>query len=57
MSWLSRFFLGNWSHLLNVLLLFMTLLCGMQMGESRVQMAWDAEKQMNGPGFQGGWLA
>jgi hypothetical protein len=45
MSWLSRFFLGNWSHLLNALLLFMTLLCGVQLGEYRVHKAWDAEKQ------------
>ncbi len=45
MTWLSRFLLGNWSHVLNALLLIMALLCGMQMGESRVQKAWDAEKQ------------
>ena len=45
MNWLIRFLLGNWSHILNALLLFMALLCGMQMGESRVQQAWDAERQ------------
>jgi hypothetical protein len=45
MNWLSRFFLGNWSHLLDALLLFMTLLCGVQLGEYRVHKAWDAEKQ------------
>ena len=45
MTWLSRFLLANWSHILNALLLLMALLCGMQMGESRVQKAWDAEKQ------------
>ena len=45
MSWLNRFLLANWSHILDALLLLMALLCGMQMGESRVQKAWDAEKQ------------
>lgn len=45
MTWLSSFLLANWSHILNALLLLMSLLCGMQMGESRVQKAWDAEKQ------------
>jgi len=45
MSWLPRFLLANWSHILEVLLLLMALLCGVQMGESRVQKAWDAEKQ------------
>ena len=45
MTWLNRFLLANWSHILNALLLLMALLCGMQMGESRVQKAWDAEKQ------------
>ena len=45
MNWLNRFLLANWSHILDVLLLLIALLCGMQMGESRVQKAWDAEKQ------------
>lgn len=45
MTWLSRFLLANWSHILNALLLLMALLCGMQMGESRIQKVWDAEKQ------------
>lgn len=45
MSWLNRFLLGNWPHILDALLLLMALLCGMQMGESHVQKAWDAEKQ------------
>ena len=45
MNWLNRFLLANWSHILDGLLLLMALLCGMQMGESLVQKAWDAEKQ------------
>ena len=45
MSWFNRFLLANWSHILDALLLLTALLCGMQMGESRVQKAWDAEKQ------------
>ena len=45
MNWINRFLLANWSHILDALLLLLALLCGMQMGESRVQKAWDAEKQ------------
>ncbi len=45
MKWLNRFLFANWSHILDALLLLMALLCGTQMGESRVQKAWDAEKQ------------
>lgn len=45
MNWLNRFLLANWSHILDALLLLIAVLCGMQMGESRVQKAWDAEKQ------------
>ena len=45
MNWFTRFLLANWSHILDALLLLTALLCGMQMGESRVQKAWDAEKQ------------
>ena len=45
MNWINRFLLANWSHILDALLLLLALLCGMQMGESRVQKAWDAERQ------------
>ena len=46
MNWLNRFMLANWSHILNAFFLLMALLCGIQIGESRVQKAWDAEKQL-----------
>ena len=45
MNWLSRIMLANWSHIFDALLLSMALLCGIQIGQSRVQKAWDAEKQ------------
>ena len=45
MNWINRFLLANWSHIFDALLLTMALLCGIQIGESRVQKAWDAEKQ------------
>ncbi len=45
MNWFNRFLLANWSHIFYVLLLTMAMLCGIQIGESRVQKAWDAEKQ------------
>jgi hypothetical protein len=44
MSWLIRFMLANWSHILGALILLIALLFGMQIGASRVQKAWDAEK-------------
>ena len=45
MNWINRFLLSNWSHIFDALLLTMALLCGIQIGESRVQKAWEAEKQ------------
>ncbi len=45
MNWLNRFLLANWSYIFDALLVTMALLCGMQIGESRVQKDWDAEKQ------------
>ncbi len=45
MNWLSRFLLANWSHIFDAFLLLTAFLCGVQMGESRVQKDWDAEKQ------------
>lgn len=45
MNWINRFLLANWSQIFDALLLTMALLCGIQIGESRVQKAWDAEKQ------------
>lgn len=45
MSWLSRFMLANWSHILGALILLISLLFGMQIGASRIQKEWDAEKQ------------
>lgn len=46
MNWINRFLLANWSHIFDALLLTMALLCGIQIGESRVQKAWDAERQL-----------
>lgn len=45
MSWLSRFMLANWSHVLGALILLISLLFSMQIGASRIQKEWDAEKQ------------
>ena len=45
MNWINRFLLDNWSHIFDALLLTLALLCGIQVGESRVQKAWDAERQ------------
>ena len=44
MNWINRFLLANWSYILDALFLTMALLCGIQVGESRVQKAWDSEK-------------
>ena len=45
MNWITRFLLGRWSPILGGLVLFMALIIGIQIGQSRVQRAWDAEKQ------------
>ena len=45
MNWIIRFLLANWSHIFDALLLIIALLCGIQVGESRVQKVWDAEKK------------
>ncbi len=45
MSWIRAFVDLNKSLLLKGLLLLMAFLLGLQMGESRLQRQWDAEKQ------------
>jgi hypothetical protein len=46
MSWIRAFADLNKSLLLKVLLLLMAFLLGLQMGQSRLQRQWDAEKQI-----------
>jgi len=46
MTWLNRFLLANWSHIFDALLLTLALMWGIQIGESRVQKSWDAEKKL-----------
>lgn len=45
MSWLNRILLGYWTYILGGLLMLMVLICGIQIGQARVQRAWDSEKQ------------
>lgn len=45
MNWITRFLLGHWSSILGGFLLLVALIFGIQIGQSRVQRAWDAEKQ------------
>ncbi len=45
MSWIRAFVELNKSLLLMGLMLLMAFLLGQQMGESRLQRRWDAEKQ------------
>ncbi len=44
MNWFTRFLLGHWSSILGGFLLLVALIFGIQIGQSRVQRAWDAEK-------------
>ncbi len=44
MSWVSRFIYANWNYLLGGLVLLMVFICGVQIGEARVQREWNAEK-------------
>ena len=45
MSWIRAFLELNKSLFLKGLLLLMAFLLGLQMGQSRLQRQWDAEKQ------------
>lgn len=44
MNWANRLLAGNWNYILGGLLLFTVLIGGVQIGQTRVQRAWDAEK-------------
>ncbi len=44
MNWFTRFLLGHWSSILGGFLLLVALIFGIQIGQSRLQRAWDAEK-------------
>ncbi|MGV0962035.1 MAG: hypothetical protein ACOYB1_19585 [Limnohabitans sp.] len=44
MSWVSRFIYANLNYLLGGLVLLMVFICGVQIGEARVQREWNAEK-------------
>ena len=45
MNWITRFLLSHWSSILGGFVLLMVLIFGVQIGQTRVQRAWDAEKQ------------
>lgn len=45
MNWITRFLLGHWGLIFGGSLLLMALILGIQIGQTRVQRAWDAEKQ------------
>ena len=44
MNWLTKFILANWNYLLGGLVLLMVFICGVQIGESRINREWNAEK-------------
>ena len=44
MNCIARFIFVNWNYLMGGLLLLMVLICGVQIGEARVQREWNAEK-------------
>lgn len=44
MNWFTRFIFANWNYLLGGLVLLMVFICGVQIGESRIQREWNAEK-------------
>jgi hypothetical protein len=44
MNWITRFLLGHWGLILGGFLLLVALIFGIQIGQARVQRAWDAEK-------------
>lgn len=44
MNFLYKFFLAKWTYVMVALFLLMVLICGEQIGERKVQKAWDEEK-------------
>ncbi len=44
MNWITKFIFGNWSYLMGGLVLLMVFICGVQIGESRINREWSAEK-------------
>lgn len=44
MNWFARFIFANWNYLMGGLVLLMVFICGVQIGESRIQREWNAEK-------------
>jgi hypothetical protein len=43
-NFLYKFFLAKWTYVMFALFLLMVLICGEQIGERKVQKAWDEEK-------------
>lgn len=44
MNWFTRFIFANWNYLMGGLVLLMVFICGVQIGEYRIQREWNAEK-------------
>lgn len=44
MNWLTKFILAHWNYLMGGLVLLMVFICGVQVGESRINREWSAEK-------------
>ncbi len=44
MNWLTKFIFANWNYLMGGLVLLMVFICGVQIGESRINREWNAEK-------------
>jgi hypothetical protein len=44
LNWLTKFIFANWNYLLGGLVLLMVFICGVQIGESRINREWNAEK-------------
>jgi len=44
LNWLTKFIFANWNYLLGGLVLLMVFICGIQIGESRINREWNAEK-------------
>ena len=44
MNWLTKFIFANWNYLMGGLVLLMVFICGVQVGESRINREWHSEK-------------
>lgn len=49
MNWLTKFIFAHWNYLLGGLVLLMVFICGVLVGESRINREWHAGRHGSRP--------